>query len=142
MNVIEFENLFQKTNQILFFGTENNPNEPLVISALFRNKTEAYEAYNAYEFLKNNLTKDETCLLIRIVDDFHINLSFIDKKNSNIYNINNILYQESNLIKFKKEIDFGHSFVFLLMELVNDLPSGILKPGSSPLIINELIFDK
>jgi hypothetical protein len=48
MNVLEFERLFQKTNQILFIGSNGNPKEPLVVSALFRDKTEAYEAYEAY----------------------------------------------------------------------------------------------
>ena len=142
MNILDFEKLFQKTNQILFFGSNNNPNEPLVVSAMFRDKTEAYEAYEAYEFLKDSLINDNIKLFIKIVDDLRLNLSFINKANSKVYNINNVLYQESNLNSFRKESDIGKSFIFLIMELINDFPSGVLKPGSSPLIINELIFDK
>ena len=140
MNVLEFERLFQKTNQILFIGSNGNPNEPLVVSALFRDKTEAYEAYEAYEFLKDNLTKDEIHLLVRVIDDYHLSLSFIDKTNSNVYNINNILYQESNLIKFRKEENIGYSFCFLIMELIEDCPVGVLKPGNFHLTIKELSF--
>jgi hypothetical protein len=142
MNVLEFERLFQKTNQILFIGSNGDINEPLVISALFRNKTEAYEAYDAYEFLKDNLTKDEIHLLVRVVDDYHLSLSFIDKINSNVYNIDNILYQESNLIKFREEENIGYSFCFLIMELIEDFPAAVLKPGDFPLTIKELSFAK
>lgn len=144
MDILEFERLFQKTHQILFFGAKGNINEPMVISALFTNKTEAYEAYTAYEFLVDNLTKDEIRLIVRIVNNQIMNLSFIDLTNSNVYNIDNILYNELGLNNFKNELktNRSQSFSFSIMELFDSLPSVVLKPGSFPLTIKELIFVK
>tara|TARA_R110000868_G_scaffold33215_3_gene120844 strand:+ start:5779 stop:6213 length:435 start_codon:yes stop_codon:yes gene_type:complete len=144
MNVLEFEKLFQKTHQILFFGANGDVNEPMVISALFKNKTEAYEAYNAYEFLVEKLTKDEIRLVVRITNNQIVSLSFIDLTNSNVYNIDNILYNELGLNNFRNELktNKSQSFCFSIMELSESLPYLVLKPGAFPLTIKELIFSK
>lgn len=135
MTELKIEEIFQKSLAVAFYNALEK--EPAVVSLIFRRPNEGEEAY---DFLKNNLTKDEICLVLKPVDSEKINLSFIDKKNSKVYNIKNITYQEPNFNGFLKS-DKDKYAIFLTMFVANGQEI-VSSECQSPMMINEIIFEK
>lgn len=139
MNSSKFEKSFENAKQIVFFKTENYNIEPPVISIIFENQTDGIEAY---QFLQNNLTKDEICLTFHLKNDSEINMTIIDKKNSNFFNINNLKFSLINLIDFRKNSEFGKYCVFCISQLINNQMVLSKIVIEKPLMVSELIFSE
>lgn len=135
MKESEVEEIFQKSLAIAFYKAREN--EPAVISLIYRKPNEGEKAYN---FLRDNLTKDEICLVLKSVGNEKMNLSFIDKKNSKVYNIKNITHQKTNFDGFRKNYEEKHA-LFLNMFIANG-KEVVSSECQSIMLINEVIFDQ
>ncbi|MFV8357980.1 hypothetical protein ACNQGB_17570 [Flavobacterium sp. XS1P32] len=137
MTESEFEKSFQQSNRIIFFKTENYNVEPPVISIVFDN---ALNGINAYNYLVENLTKDELSLVFRIKNNEKLNLSLIDKKSSKIYNIDNLKFNKKEYDDFQENGKFGKYCIFCISEVINNQIIFKLNEGTSPLMVSELNF--
>lgn len=133
MKESEIEEIFQKSLAVAFYNAIEN--EPAVVSLIFKKPNEGEEAYN---YLKENLTKDEICLVLKPTTSEKIDLTFIDKKNSQVYNVKNISYQESNYNGF--EINYHEKYAIFLTMFINNGKEVVSSECQSPMIINEVIF--
>jgi hypothetical protein len=139
MTETEFEKSFQKSKQILFFKSEDYSIEPPVISIVFDKYTDGIEAY---EYLLKNLTKDEISLVFRAISNTKINLTLIDKKESKVYNIDNLNFNKTEYDDFRNNGDFGKYCVFFISEIVKNQVVFMLTEGTSPLMVSELNFSQ
>ena len=131
----EIQEVFQKSLAVAFYNALEN--EPAAVSLIFRKPNEGELAYN---FLKNNLTKAEICLVLNPVDAEKMNLSFVDKKNSKVYNVKNITYQEPNFNGFLKS--YKEKYAIFLTMFVGNGQEIVSSECKSPMMINEIIFEK
>jgi hypothetical protein len=139
MTETELEKSFQKSKQLLFFKAEDYSAEPPIISIVFDKSSDGIEAY---EYLLKNLTKDEISLVFRIVDNEKISLTLIDKKESNVYNIDNLNFSKTEYDDFRNNGEFGKYCVFCISEIVENQVVFTLTEGTSPLMVSELNFSK
>lgn len=133
MKESEIEEIFQKSLAVAFYNAIEN--EPAVVSLIFKIPNEGEKAYN---YLKENLTKDEICLVLKPTTLEKINLTFIDKKNSQVYNIKNISYQEQNYNGF--EINYEEKYAVFLTMFISNRKEIVSSECQEPMIINEVIF--
>lgn len=139
MTSIEFEKTFEKAVEIRFLKTENYNIEPPIIAIIFENEIDGIEPY---KFLQNNLTKDEISLVFRFQNGSKINMSIINKKNTDVFNISNLKFSNSNLKDFRKNGEFGKYCVFCISQIINNqlIISNIVK--DNPLLVSEIIFSE
>ena len=137
MTETEFEKSFQKSKQLIFFKTEDYSIEPPVISIVFDKSSDGIEAY---EYLLENLTKDEISLVFRVKSNEKISLTLIDKKKTNVYNIDNLNFNKTEYDDFRNNGEFGKYCVFCISEIIKNQVVLILTEGSSPLMVSELNF--
>jgi hypothetical protein len=135
MKESEIEEIFQKSLAVAFYDAIEN--EPAVVSLIFKSQNEGEKGYN---YLKQNLTKDEVCLILNPTIEEKIDLTFIDKKNSQIYNIKNITYQEPNFEGFKT--NYKEKYAVFLTMFIGNGKMIVSSECQSPMIINEVIFGK
>lgn len=133
MKESEIEKILQNALAVAFY--EALENEPAVVSLIFKSPN---EGQMPYDFLKNNLTKDEICLVIKPVDEEKLNLTFIDKKNSQVYNIKNIKYQKPNFEEFKSK--YKEIYALFLTMFLSKGQEVVSSECQHPMLINEIIF--
>lgn len=134
MKESEIEEIFQKSLAIAFY--EARENEPAAISLIYRKLNEGEKAYT---FLRDNLTKDEICLILKPVENEKINLSFIDKKNGQVYNVKDITYQELNFDSFQKK--YNEKYTLFLNMFISNGEVIVSSECQFPMLINEVIFE-
>ena len=133
MKESEIEKILQNALAVAFY--EALENEPAVVSLIFKSPN---EGQMPYDFLKNNLTKDEICLVIKPVDEEKLNLTFIDKKNSQVYNIQNIKYQKPNFEEFKSK--YKEKYALFLTMFLSKGQEVVSSECQHPMLISEIIF--
>lgn len=133
MKESEIEKILQNALAVAFY--EALENEPAVVSLIFKSPN---EGQMPYDFLRNNLTKDEVCLVIKPVDEEKLNLTFIDKKNSQVYNIKNIKYQKPNFEEFKSK--YKEKYALFLTMFLSKGQEVVSSECQQPMLINEIIF--
>ncbi|EJG03207.1 hypothetical protein [Flavobacterium sp. F52] len=133
MKESDIEEIFQEALAVAFYDAIEN--EPAVVSLIFKTPNEAEKPYN---FLKNKLSKDEVCLVLKPANDDKINLTFIDKKNNQVYNVENITYQEPNFEGFKKK--YKEKYCLFLTMFISAGEVVVSSECQDPMLINEIIF--
>ena len=137
MSENEFEESFQRAIKVSFFKTKDYSIEPPVIAIIFSNDKDGIEPY---QFLQNQLTKDEINIVFRQTENEKINLTIVDNKNSKVFNIYNLAYSKSQLKDFRENGEFGKYCVFCISQIINNqlVLSAVVK--AKPLMISKLIF--
>lgn len=135
----EFEQSFEKAIKLSFFKSRDYSKEPPVISVIFSNENDGIKAY---KFLQNELTKDEISVVFRPTENAKMNLSIIDNKNSNVFNIYNLDYSKAELNDFRKNGEFGKYCVFCISQIINNqlVLSSVVR--EKPLMVSELVFSE
>jgi hypothetical protein len=139
MTESEFEKSFQKSKKLVFYNSEDYKSEPPAVCIVF---DDAKNGIEAYDYLRNNLTKDEICLTIRILTENTISITLIDKKNSKFFNIDNLNFDKSNYDDFRLNSKFGKYCMFCIAEIYSNQPVLFGVSELSPLLVSELIFSQ
>lgn len=134
-----FEQSFQKAIKLSFFKSRDYKVEPPVIAIIFSNDKDGIESY---QFLQNELTKDEISIVFRPTENGKMNLSIIDNKNSKVFNIYDLDYSKTELTDFRQNGEFGKYCVFCISQIINNqlVLSSLVK--EKPLMISELVFSE
>ena len=139
MTETEFEKSFQKAVKLLFLKTVDYSKEPPVIAIIFSNDTDGIESY---KYLQNELTKDEISIVFRPTEKEKINLTIVDNKNSNVFNIYDLDYSQTELSDFRQNGQFGKYCVFCISQIINNqlVLSSVVR--EKPLMVSELVFSE
>lgn len=139
MTETEFEKSFQKAVKLLFLKTLDYSKEPPVIAIIFSNDTDGIESY---KYLQNELTKDEISIVFRPTEKEKINLTIVDNKNSNVFNIYDLDYSQTELSDFRQNGQFGKYCVFCISQIINNqlVLSSVVR--EKPLMVSELVFSE
>jgi|GEM_PF-4284366 len=135
----EFEQSFQKAIKLTFFKSIDYSKEPPVIAIIFSNDKDGIESY---QFLQNELTKDEISIVFRPNENEKMNLTIVDNKNSNVFNIYDLDYSKTELTDFRENGKFGKYCVFCISQIINNqlVLSSVVR--EKPLMVSELVFSE